>query len=109
MSERGATYWDWADPDEHCRIHEERLKNGLLIDIHVRLSQKGDTQLFVGVYGEQGTRLFEDAYLSRRDETMTQAMEWGIRRAKEFVETLSAPAATSKPEALPLKGTPQSR
>ncbi|WCM49030.1 hypothetical protein OH720_18665 [Pseudomonas sp. WJP1] len=107
MSERGETYWDWADPDEHCRIHEERLKNGLLIDIHVRLSQKGDTQLFIGVYSEQGTRLFEEAYLSRPGETMTQAMEWGIQHAKEVVKTLNVSAEPSKAEALPRQGSRQ--
>ena len=108
MSERGEKYWGWAGPDVHCRSHEERLKNGLLIDVEVRLSNKGDVQLFVGVYGEQGTMLFEDAYLSRPGETMTLAMEWGIKRAKEFVETLNGPAETSKTEALPRNGSRQS-
>ncbi|APV41825.1 hypothetical protein PFAS1_21675 [Pseudomonas frederiksbergensis] len=103
MSRRGEKYWSWYGPDLHCRIHEERLENGLLIDIQVRLTNDGDTQLFVGVY-EEGAMLFEDAYLSRPGETMTQAMNWGVQRAMEFVETLNAPAKPSQPEGLPRKG-----
>ncbi|MFO3796235.1 MAG: hypothetical protein ACK8QZ_02995, partial [Anaerolineales bacterium] len=75
MSERGSIYWEWVDPLLHCRIHEERLGNGLLIDIHVRLSEAGETQLFVGVYEDHEMALLEEAYLFRPGETMTQASD----------------------------------
>ncbi|WP_392889771.1 hypothetical protein ACF6ZU_00360 [Pseudomonas migulae] len=107
MRERGEKYWDWADPELHCRIHEERLKNGLLIDVQVRLSNTGDTQLFVGVYEQKGEMLFEEAFFSRPGETMTQASDWGVQRAMEFVDTLNIPESW-RPEALPRKVSRQS-
>lgn len=106
MSVRGKRYWDWAGPNHHCRIHEQRLANGWLIDIQVRLSSERTTQLFIGVYEQQGAMLFEEAYFSRPSETMTQALDWGVRRAFEFVDALTA--ELSRPEALPRKGSRQS-
>jgi hypothetical protein len=88
-------------------MHQERLKNGWLIDVHVRLSQNSEAQLFIGIYDGQGSMLFEDAFLSRPGESMSQAMEWGIRRAKEVVVSLDAPAAASQPESLPRRGSRQ--
>ena len=83
MRIRGKVFWEWADPAIHTRSVDERLADGTLINVHVRMSQVGATQLFIGVYGINGVMLFEEAFDSRPGETMTQAMKWGIERGKE--------------------------
>lgn len=93
MSQRGQVYWDWIDPELHCRNHEERMNGGELIDIQVRLSKKTEPQLFVGAYGKQGELIFEESYSDRPGETMTQAMEWGIAHAKERLQSLAGQPA----------------
>ncbi len=50
MRLRGDVYWNWADPTLHHRAHEEILNNGSYLDVQVRLSRTGATQLFIGVY-----------------------------------------------------------
>lgn len=49
MRIRGQVFWSWADPTLHCRTHEETLSDGTLIDVQVRLSRTGATQMFIGV------------------------------------------------------------
>lgn len=83
MRTRGKIYWDWVDLALHTRSVDERLPDGTLLNIHVRTSALGETQLFIGVYGEKGLMLFEEAFESRPGETMTQAMKWGVERGKE--------------------------
>lgn len=83
MRNRGSVYWEWADPAIHTRSMDERLADGTLVNVHVRMSQAGATQLFIGVYGIKGMMIFEEAFDSRPGETMTQAMKWGIERGKE--------------------------
>lgn len=50
MRIRGDVFWDWADPVLHHRIHDEELDDGTTIDVQVRLSRTGQTQMFIGVY-----------------------------------------------------------
>lgn len=87
MRVRGVTYWNWANPTLHVRSHDERLPDGILIDVQVRTSSLGRTQLFVGAYGQKGVMIFEESYNSRPGETMTHAMAWGLRHAVELVTT----------------------
>ena len=87
MRIRGITYWNWANPNLHARSHDERLTDGTLIDIQVRTSSLGHTQLFVGAYGPKGVMIFEEAFDSRPGETMTQAMAWGLSHAMGRVTT----------------------
>ncbi len=101
MRTRGRVYWEWADPAIHTRSVDERLADGTLVNVHVRMSQTGATQLFVGVYGVKGMMIFEEAFDSRPGETMTQAMKWGIERGKEKalhgpLSSLGKPAPLSK-------------
>lgn len=87
MRIRGVIYWNWANPALHVRSHDERLPDGTLIDVQVRTSSLGQTQLFVGAYGPKGVMIFEEAFDSRPGETMTQAMAWGLSHAKGRVTT----------------------
>lgn len=84
MRNRGKVYWDWANADLHCRTVSERMADGALLDVQVRTSQSWEIQLFIGVYGEKGTMLFEEAFDSRPGETMTKALAWGVTRAREM-------------------------
>jgi hypothetical protein len=85
MRTRGQKYWDWARNDVHVRDHDERLLDGTLINVQVRHCAELATQLFIGVYCARGVMLFEEAYSSRPGETMTQAIAWGVDRAKELL------------------------
>ncbi|AIL61106.1 hypothetical protein [Pseudomonas alkylphenolica] len=85
MRYRGEKFWAWADPTLHHRCHDEILDDGTTIDVQVRLSRTGDTQLFIGVYALGGTLLMEEAYYSRPHQSMSRALAWGVGRARSFV------------------------
>lgn len=85
MRTRGQIYWNWADPELHCRNYDERLPSGILLNIQVRLSKTNQTQLFVGIYGQTGMMIFEDSFLDRPGQTMSQALVWGLDLAREKV------------------------
>ncbi|WP_426811599.1 hypothetical protein ABOC32_13455 [Pseudomonas sp. WOUb67] len=82
MRMRGHVYWAWADPTLHHRIHGETLDDGTCIDVQVRLSRTGTTQMFIGVYASSGMALHEEAFDSRPGESMTRGLAWGVGRAR---------------------------
>ena len=82
MMRRGSKYWQWADYELHCRTHDEVLKNGTVIDVQTRVSRKGRTQLFIGVYDKSGVPLFEESHDYLPNDTMTTALAWGVGRAR---------------------------
>lgn len=82
MRIRGQVFWSWADPTLHCRTHEETLSDGTLIDVQVRLSRTGATQMFIGVYASSGMALYEESFNTRPSESMTRALAWGVGRAR---------------------------
>ena len=95
MRKRGNLYWEWADPSLHHRTHDEKLDDGTLIDVQVRLSRTGATQMFIGIYAGSGMPLHEEAYDSRPGESMTRALAWGVGRARRIAfESLSTPRRT---------------
>lgn len=83
MRKRGTKFWEWADPVLHHRDHDEILDDGTSIDVQVRLSRTGSTQMFIGIYAPSGKALHEEAYDSRPGENMTTALAWGIDRARQ--------------------------
>lgn len=97
MRQRGERYWAWADPSLHCRTHDETLDDGTTIDVQVRLSIEGRTQMFIGVYASNGTSLFEEVCDSRPGESMTRALAWGVGRVRRLVTeaaSQSSPGST---------------
>ncbi|WP_238338571.1 hypothetical protein [Pseudomonas sp. SWRI77] len=84
MRNRGQLFWDWADLSLHHRTHDEILDDGTQIDVQVRLSRTGSTQMFIGVYAPSGTVLHEEAFNSRPGESMTRALAWGVGRARRL-------------------------
>ncbi|MFQ6575946.1 hypothetical protein [Pseudomonas sp. UM16] len=85
MRIREETYWKWADVHLHSRCHDELLSDGTSIDVQVRLSRTGATQLFLGVYASHGKAMVEEYYDHRPGETMTRAMVWGVDRARALL------------------------
>ncbi|NIE74813.1 hypothetical protein F3J45_10255 [Pantoea sp. Ap-967] len=83
MRIRGDVFWTWADPTLHHRTHDETLGDGTFIDVQVRLSRTGTTQMFIGVYAPAGMALLEESFESRPGESMTTALAWGVARAKQ--------------------------
>ena len=84
MRVRGDVYWAWADPALHYRNHEEFLDDGTYIDVRVRFSRAGATQMIIGVYTASGMRIHEESFDSRHSESMTKALAWGIGRARRI-------------------------
>ncbi|MHA6195569.1 hypothetical protein ACX3YG_14485 [Pseudomonas wadenswilerensis] len=84
MRVRGDVFWSWADPTLHHRSHEETLGDGTYIDVQVRLSRTGNTQMFIGVYSPSGEACHEESFDSRPGESMTRALGWGVLRARDL-------------------------
>ncbi|UBM26829.1 hypothetical protein K8374_07655 [Pseudomonas sp. p1(2021b)] len=93
MRIRGEVYWSWADPTLHHRAHQEAFEDGTTIDVQVRLSRTGSTQLFLGIYASSGMALHEESFDSRPGESMTRALAWGVMRARRVVEEGGGEAA----------------
>lgn len=88
MRIRGDVFWQWADPALHHRTHDETLDDGTFIDVQVRLSPSGCTQMFIGVYAASGMALHEETFDSRPGESMTRALAWGVGRARRLAISL---------------------
>ncbi|WP_046787163.1 hypothetical protein [Pseudomonas putida] len=84
MRIRGDIFWGWADHTLHHRAHAETLSDGIFIDVQVRLSRTGTTQMFIGVYALSGMAIHEEAFDSRPGESMTRALAWGVERARRI-------------------------
>jgi hypothetical protein len=86
MMHRGSKYWLWADCELHSRSHDEVLSDGTLIDVQSRVSRKGRTQLFIGVYNKNGWPVFEESHHHLPNDTMTTALAWGVGRARAIAD-----------------------
>ena len=109
MRNRGKVYWDWANPAFHTRTVNERMPDGTLLDVQVRMAVFWETQLFIGVYAQKGMMLFEEAFDSRPGETMTMALEWGLNRARQMSPAGAVLLKKVKLEPLPRSGSRQNK
>lgn len=100
MRHRGAVFWAWADPSLQHHSHEEMLADGARLDVQVRLSRTGDTQLFIGIYERSGLARIEEAYSKRPGETITRAMAWGAGRGRTLVQIGTESSSRSAPHKL---------
>jgi hypothetical protein len=78
-------YRDWEDPRLEYVTHEEVVGSGSTIEVQARRSSAGVTQLFIGVYSSDGVGVLEVAYDARPGETVTEALAWGVARARGFI------------------------
>ena len=92
MRIRGDIFRKWTDPTLKVRTHMETLDDGTTMDIQVRLSRTGNTQMFIGVYSETGIALHEEAFDTRPEESMTRALAWGVGRARGVITELQQKA-----------------
>ncbi|WP_446437125.1 hypothetical protein [Pseudomonas sp. 910_23] len=109
MRNRGCVYLDWIDPALHARSVDERQADGTLLNVQVRLSLLGRTQLFIGVYGAKGAMISEEAFDSLPGQTMTQALAWGLGQARLKAPANSAINTITKPHPLPRRGSRQGK
>lgn len=87
MKKRGSAFSEWVDNQIHHRSKDELLCDGTCIDVQVRVTRSGVTQLFIGVYRGDGIAILEEFYESLPTETMTKALVWGTDRARAFAVT----------------------
>ncbi|OLS60287.1 hypothetical protein [Pseudomonas putida] len=88
MRIRGEVFWSWADASLHHRSYDEILADGSSIDVQVRLSRTGSTQLFIGLYADDGRALHEEAFDSRPGESMSKALALGVVQARRQASRL---------------------
>lgn len=84
MRIRGEVFWAWADDGLHHRTYDEIQDNGTSINVQVRLSRTGNTQLFIGIYAADGHSLHEEMFNSRPGESMTKALANGVLEARQW-------------------------
>jgi hypothetical protein len=82
MRNRGPAYWNWIDAQLQTRTHEEELDDGTMIDVQVRTSRTGGTQMFIGVYQQEGWIITEEVYDNLPGQTMSRALVSGTQRAR---------------------------
>jgi len=109
MRNRGKVFWDWADPALHTRSVDERQADGTLLNVQVRMSLLGRTELFIGVYGVDEKMLFEEAPESIPGETMTAALARGLDIARLNAPNALRSISIRKAEKLPRAGSKQSK
>lgn len=97
MRIRGDVFWRWADATLHQRSQDETLDDGTSIDVQVRLSRTGNTQMFIGVYGITAGALHEEAFNARPGESMTRVLAWGVGRARHLATASSGALAGAVP------------
>ncbi|WLH14515.1 hypothetical protein PSH58_09485 [Pseudomonas hefeiensis] len=85
MQVRGDIYWSRSDPTLHHRTDEKTLSDCSYLEVRVRLSRTGATQMFIGVYAPSGKSVYEEAFDSRPNESMTRAMAWGVTKARHVI------------------------
>jgi len=86
MRMRGSCYFKWADSQLPNFSHVENYDAGFHVDVVVRLSRQGITQLFLGIYDSFDAMVFEEYIEALTDRNVSQAMQWGIERAKAFID-----------------------
>ncbi len=109
MRRRGKVFWDWADPSLHTRSVDERQADGTMLNVQVRMSLLGRTELFIGVYRADEKMLFEEVPESLPGETMTEALARGLDLARLKAPRATRSITTSKPEKLPRAGSNQAK
>lgn len=106
MRIRGDLFWSWADPTLHHRTHPETLVDGTTLDVQVRLSRGGITQVFMGIYAASGMALHEEAYNERSGESMTRALANAVAKARQLAlqHACAGPVRVNQSTPLALQG-----
>ncbi|OQR36773.1 hypothetical protein BWR59_03655 [Pseudomonas sp. Bc-h] len=89
MKKRGTKFWLWSDCQLQSTLRRVTADCGIQIELQARSSRKSIIQLFVGVYDGRGLPLVEEYYAHCPEESVTQALEWGQKRAHFLTESIS--------------------
>ncbi len=87
MRRRGGVYWQWADCQLASQHHTEGARNGLELEVQVRLSREGAIEVFIGIYFSSGQMLLEECHRDGVAKTSGEAMCWGVERARQLIMT----------------------
>ena len=60
MRRRGAQFWLWTNTRLPLHTHEEVLSNGVQVEVQARISVEGVTQVFMGIYADDGWAICEE-------------------------------------------------
>jgi hypothetical protein len=85
MRRRGAKFWLWTNTRLPLHTHEEVISSGVHIEVQVRVSHEGVTQVFIGVYDTNGWAIREEFHDRLVGEHYCVALKWGAQRAREIV------------------------
>jgi hypothetical protein len=96
MKNRGSTFWSWSDAQLQTKTYEEELDDGTKIDVQARLSRTGGTQIFLGVYTEDGRIITEEIYDNLPGQTTLRAIVSGTQRARAVATGASEPLKTAR-------------
>jgi hypothetical protein len=94
MHRRGEQYWRWSDCQLECVTRRAMSIDGTQIEIRGRTSRESITQLFVGIYRPNGLALAEEFYPHCAEESLLDALDWGLQRGHYLVDsthTFTAP------------------
>ena len=84
MHIRGPKFKQWAtselDPFRHAVI----MWSGLQVDVQIKLSQ-GVTLIFIGIYKNNGDRIFEECYGTLHKDVPT-AVNWALYMAEQAMK-----------------------
>ncbi|MFY0729846.1 hypothetical protein J1D76_13880 [Pseudomonas sp. NFX15] len=85
MRHRGPQYWLWVNKRFPTRIHDERLKDGRLVEVQARVTLNREVQTFVGIYADNGALMHEEFHEQQGAERLEIALSWGIQRARSIL------------------------
>jgi len=58
------------------------MSEGTIVDIQARVSRKGETQVFIGVYDKSGWLVLEESHDYLPNHEVATALSWGVSRAR---------------------------
>lgn len=96
MKNRGPTFWSWSDAQLQTKTFEEQLDDGIEIDVQSRISRTGGTQMFLGVYADDGRIITEEVYDNLPGQTTARAIVSGTQRARAVAVGASEPLKTAR-------------
>jgi hypothetical protein len=85
MRRRSAQYWLWTNSRLPMHLHEEVLDNGLQVEVQARVGHNGVTQVFVGIYSQEGRGISEEFHDRGKGVCCNVSLKWGTLRAHEIV------------------------
>lgn len=84
MRRRGIAYAAWEDIRPVALRYDEDFGSGLALEVRVRASATGATQLFIGLYNSEHPRPFEEYYPCLIGKTIDHALSLGILRGRRL-------------------------